>query len=76
MPLGNWFRDDWQLTRNHYAWIVHLIFGLLITFPLWEFAVACPAPHESTIRTYLECVTPINGAGLANRGQRALIGTR
>ena len=39
MPLGNWFRDDWQLTRNHYDRIVHLIFGLLITFPLWEFAV-------------------------------------
>jgi len=36
-PLGNWFRDQWGLTRNHYDRIVHFIFGLLVTFPLWEF---------------------------------------
>lgn len=36
-PLGNWFRDHLGLTRNHYDRIVHFVFGLLITFPLWEF---------------------------------------
>jgi putative membrane protein len=39
MPLGSWARDDWQLTRNHYDRIVHLAFGLLITFPLSELGV-------------------------------------
>jgi putative membrane protein len=37
MPVGNWFRDHWGLARNHYDRLLHLFFGLLITFPFWEY---------------------------------------
>lgn len=39
MPVGNWLRDDWQLSRNHYDRVVHFLFGLLICHPLWELLV-------------------------------------
>jgi len=39
MPVGNWLRDDWQFSRNHYDRVVHLLFGLLISHPLWELLV-------------------------------------
>jgi putative membrane protein len=36
MPVGNWLRDDWQFSRNHYDRVVHFLFGLLISYPLGE----------------------------------------
>jgi putative membrane protein len=36
MPIGNWLRDDWQFSRNHYDRVVHFLFGLLISYPLGE----------------------------------------
>lgn len=39
MPVGNWLRDDWQFSRNHYDRAVHFLFGLLISYPLWELLV-------------------------------------
>jgi putative membrane protein len=36
MPMGDWFRDGWQLSRNHYDRVVHFLFGLLVSHPLWE----------------------------------------
>lgn len=36
MPLGNWLRDGVHLERNHYDRVVHFLFGLLISQPLWE----------------------------------------
>jgi len=36
MPVGNWLRDDWQFSRNHYDRVVHFLFGLLISYPLCE----------------------------------------
>lgn len=39
MPLGNWVRDGWELGRNHYDRMVHFLFGLLISRPIWELLV-------------------------------------
>jgi putative membrane protein len=39
MPIFNWLRDDWQFNRNHYDRLVHFLFGLLISYPLWEWLV-------------------------------------
>jgi putative membrane protein len=36
MPLGNWLRDQLHWSRNHYDRVVHFLFGLLISVPLWE----------------------------------------
>jgi putative membrane protein len=36
MPLGNWLRHHFALTRNPYDRIVHFLFGLLIAYPLFE----------------------------------------
>ncbi|MEQ2008879.1 MAG: DUF2238 domain-containing protein [Limisphaerales bacterium] len=46
MPLGNWLRDGWQLSRNHYDRVAHFLFGLLITYPLWELLVRGLALHR------------------------------
>jgi putative membrane protein len=39
MPVGNWLRDGWHLSRNHYDRVVHFLFGLLLSYPLWELLV-------------------------------------
>ena len=39
MPVFNWMRDGWQFSRNHYDRVVHFLFGLLISYPLWELLV-------------------------------------
>ena len=39
VPLGDWLRDHWQLSRNHYDRVVHFSFGLLMGLPLWEILV-------------------------------------
>lgn len=38
MPLFNWFRDIFDLSRNHYDRLVHFFFGLAFYFPVYEFA--------------------------------------
>ncbi len=37
VPIGNWFRDTFDLTRNHYDRVVHFLFGLIFFFPIYEF---------------------------------------
>ena len=32
---------QWGLPRNHYDRLLHLFFGLLITFPFWEYVHRC-----------------------------------
>ena len=39
VPLGRWFGDVFEFGRNHYDRIVHLTFGLLISYPLWEYII-------------------------------------
>jgi putative membrane protein len=36
MPMFSWVRDDWQFSRNHYDRVVHFLFGLLVSYPIWE----------------------------------------
>ncbi len=36
VPLGNWARDAFGLSRNHYDRVVHFGFGLLLAYPVRE----------------------------------------
>jgi len=38
VPLGNWLREGWHLSRNHDR-VVHFMFGFLIAYPFWEVLV-------------------------------------
>ncbi|MDP3698866.1 MAG: DUF2238 domain-containing protein [Nanoarchaeota archaeon] len=38
MPLFNWLKDIFDLSRNHYDRLVHFFFGLAFYFPVYEFA--------------------------------------
>ncbi|MDP6388461.1 MAG: DUF2238 domain-containing protein [Alphaproteobacteria bacterium] len=39
VPLGSWFGDTFEFGRNHYDRVVHLVFGLLISYPIWEYFI-------------------------------------
>jgi putative membrane protein len=36
VPAGDWLRDGFDLSRNHYDRVVHFGFGLLLAYPLRE----------------------------------------
>jgi putative membrane protein len=36
VPLGDWARDAFSLTRNHFDRVVHWSFGLLLAYPVRE----------------------------------------
>lgn len=36
VPLGDWARDQWHWSRNHYDRLVHFAFGLLLAPPIRE----------------------------------------
>jgi len=36
VPIGNWARDSFGLSRNHYDRFVHFCFGLLLAYPIRE----------------------------------------
>lgn len=36
VPLGDWVRDAFGLTRNHYDRVVHFAFGILLAYPMRE----------------------------------------
>lgn len=38
VPVGNWARDVFSLSRNHYDRLVHFTFGLLVLLPNLELA--------------------------------------
>jgi putative membrane protein len=38
-PWGNWMRDTWDHSRNHYDRLVHFLFGLLVSPAVWELLV-------------------------------------
>lgn len=42
VPLGNWIRDGFDLTRNHYDRVVHFLFGLLLLRPARELTLRRP----------------------------------
>jgi putative membrane protein len=43
VPLGDWVRDAFDLSRNHYDRFVHFSFGLLMLRPLCELALPAAA---------------------------------
>jgi putative membrane protein len=47
VPLGAWFGETLDFGRNHYDRVVHLSFGLLISYPLWDVFF-----HHSNIRGF------------------------
>jgi putative membrane protein len=36
VPIGDWLRDSFDLSRNHYDRFVHFAFGLLFAYPMRE----------------------------------------
>ncbi|MBD1396565.1 DUF2238 domain-containing protein [Pontibacter sp. JH31] len=38
-PFGEWMKEQFNASRNHYDRLVHFGFGLLLTYPLYEIAV-------------------------------------
>jgi putative membrane protein len=36
VPIGEWLRDSFDLSRNHYDRFVHFAFGLLFAYPMRE----------------------------------------
>lgn len=36
VPPGDWLRDSFELSRNHYDRFVHFAFGLLVAYPVRE----------------------------------------
>lgn len=36
VPIGDWFKQVFDLSRNHYDRVVHFAFGLLLVFPFRE----------------------------------------
>lgn len=37
VPLGEWIKPWFQTTRNHYDRVMHLLYGLTFTHPMFEF---------------------------------------
>jgi putative membrane protein len=48
-PLGSWLQEWWGLERNPYDRLVHLAYGLLFAYPVWELVCAWikPSPRWS-----------------------------
>ena len=36
MPLFDWIKENYDLSRNHYDRIVHFLFGVLFFYPIYE----------------------------------------
>lgn len=53
VPVGDWVRDTFDLSRNHYDRVVHFSFGLLMMRPLRELAIRKPAGLSRFALAYL-----------------------
>jgi putative membrane protein len=57
VPLGEWVRELFALSRNHYDRLVHFSFGLLLLLPNLELALG-PAPgRRPWVHYYLAFAT-------------------
>jgi putative membrane protein len=50
VPLGDWLRDTFDLSRNHYDRIIHFAFGLLAYRPALELMVGAPSTRCASVR--------------------------
>jgi len=46
VPLGDWVRDSFGLSRNHYDRFVHFAFGLLLAYPMREITLRRVHAHR------------------------------
>lgn len=46
VPIGAWLRDLFELERNHYDRVVHLVFGLTLAYPLRELSLRRIHAHD------------------------------
>jgi putative membrane protein len=46
VPLGDWVRDSFGLSRNHYDRVVHFAFGLLLAYPMREITLRRVHAHR------------------------------
>lgn len=47
VPLGDWARDAFGLSRNHYDRVIHCAFGVLMTYPLREITLRRVHPYRA-----------------------------
>jgi putative membrane protein len=50
VPFGDWLRDTFALSRNHYDRIIHFAFGLLVYRPVLELIVGTPSARRPSRR--------------------------
>jgi putative membrane protein len=46
VPIGDWARDSFDLSRNHYDRFVHFAFGLLLAYPMREITLRRVHAHR------------------------------
>lgn len=46
VPIGDWVRDAFDLSRNHYDRLVHFAFGLLMAYPMREIVLRRVHAHR------------------------------
>lgn len=53
-PIGEWLKEHYSHSRNHYDRFVHFGFGLLLTYPLYEVSA-----YGLRLRTFLNYLLPL-----------------
>jgi putative membrane protein len=53
VPVGDWMRDAFGFSRNHYDRVVHVSFGLLMLRPIRELAIRNPNAMGGFAISYL-----------------------
>lgn len=46
VPIGDWLRDAFDLSRNHFDRFVHFVFGLLFAYPMREITLRRVHAHR------------------------------
>ena len=53
-PIGEWLKEHYSHSRNHYDRFVHFGFGLLLTYPMYEVSA-----YGFRLRTFLNYLMPL-----------------
>ena len=54
-PFGEWMKEQFSFSRNHYDRLVHFGFGLLLTYPLYEIAA-----RGFRVSVFLSCLLSLS----------------
>ena len=62
VPIGDWVKQAFDLTRNHYDRVVHASFGLLMYLPVLEVVSRATrgAPRLAAVLLALSCVVAVS----------------